>query len=302
MALDVHRLRLLRELAARGTIAATADALSYTPSAVSQQLATLEREAGAALLEREARRVRLTDAGHALVARAEEVLAALERAEAELEAGRSEVRGTLRMASFSTGARAVLAPAAAALRARHPDLALHVSDAEPHEALPRLRLGEIDLALAQQFPYVPARDLGGFHRVDLFDDPLDLALGPAFAGRPADFARLQGVPFIGGHLGTSCHTVLIHACRAHGYEPNIVGASNEYAVVLTLVAQNIGVSLAPGIAQDMAPEGVVYKRFRPRLHRRVYAVVRAGTEDRPAIRAMLEELRSVVRAKGLKKP
>jgi DNA-binding transcriptional LysR family regulator len=188
------------------------------------------------------------------------------------------------------------------LRARHPDLALHVSDAEPHEALPRLRLGEIDLALAQQFPYVPARDLGGFHRVDLFDDPLDLALGPAVAGRPADFARLQGVPFIGGHLGTSCHTVLIHACRAHGYEPNIVGASNEYAVVLTLVAQNIGVSLAPGIAQDMAPEGVVYKRFRPRLHRRVYAVVRAGTEDRPAIRAMLEELRSVVRAKGLKKP
>jgi DNA-binding transcriptional LysR family regulator len=300
MALDVHRLRLLRELAARGTIAATADALSYTPSAVSQQLATLEREAGAALLEREARSVRLTDAGHALVARAEEVLAALERAEADLEAGRREVRGTLRVASFSTAARAVVPGAAAAIRLRHPQLELHVADAEPHEALPQLRLGEVDLVVAQQFPYVPPRDLTGFHRVDLFDDPLDLAVGPGFADCPADFAKLEGVPFIGGHHGTSCHTVLIHACRAHGYEPRIVGASNEYAVILALVAEGLAVSLAPGIAQDMAPEGVVFRRFRPRLHRRVYAAVRAGTEGRPAIAAMLDELQAVIGRRGLK--
>jgi DNA-binding transcriptional LysR family regulator len=299
MPLDVRRLRLLRELAARGTIAATADALSYTPSAVSQQLATLEREAGTALLEREARRVRLTDAGHALVARAEEVLAALERAEAELESGRREVRGTLRVASFSTGARAVLPGVVAALARRHPELEVHVSDAEPHEALPQLRLGGFDLVLSQQFPYVPPRDHTGFHRVDLFDDPLDLAVGPRYADQRADFSKLRGVPIIGGHPETSCHTVLVHACRAHGYEPRIVGCSNDYAVVLALVAEGLGVSLAPGIAQDLAPAGVAFRRFAPRLHRRVYAVARAGTEGRPAITAMLDELRAFVARREL---
>ena len=290
MALDVHRLRLLRELAARGTIAATAQALDYTPSAVSQQLATLEREAGTALLEREPRRVRLTDAGRALVARAEDVIAALERAEAELEASRSEVRGTLRIAAFSSAARAVLPPVIGRLRAAHPDLLVHVADAEPHEALPQLRLGELDLVLAQEFPFVPPRDLSGFHRVDLFDDPLDIAVGPGFEGVSADFARLEGVPFIGGHPQTMCHTVLVHACRAHGYDPRIVGNSNDYAVVLALVAEGLGVSLAPGIAQDLAPPGVRFKRFRPRLHRRVYAAVRAGTAERPAVAALLEAL------------
>jgi DNA-binding transcriptional LysR family regulator len=299
MALDVRRLRLLRELSARGTIAATADALSYTPSAVSQQLSALEREAGAELLERQGRRVRLTDAGRALVARAEDVLAALERAEAELEAGRRDVRGTLRVASFSSAARAVLPGVAGALAVRHPDLVVHVSDAEPADALAQLRLGELDLVLSEQFPYVPPRDLTGFERVDLFDDPLDLAVGPGYEDRPADFTKLEGVPFIGGHPQTSCHTVLFHACRAQGYEPRIVGSSNDYAVILALVGEGLGVSLAPSIAQDLAPDGVTFKRFSPRLHRRVYAAVRAGTEGRPAITAMLDELRAFVARRGL---
>ncbi|HEY1273286.1 MAG TPA: LysR family transcriptional regulator [Thermoleophilaceae bacterium] len=299
MALDVRRLRLLRELSARGTIAATADALSYTPSAVSQQLSALEREAGAELLERRGRRVRLTDAGHALVARADEVLAALERAEAELEAGRRDVRGTVRIASFPSAARAVLPGAAGALAARHPDLVVHCSDAEPAEGLAQLRLGELDLVLSEQFPFVPPRDLSGFECVDLFEDPLDLAVGPGHEDAPADFGRLEGVPFIGGHPGTSCHMVLFHACRAQGYEPTIVGSSNDYAVVLALVGEGLGVSLAPAIAQDLAPAGVSFKRFRPRLHRRVYAAVRAGTLARPAIAAMLDELRAFVARRGL---
>ena len=290
MPLDVRRLRLLRELASRGTIAATAEALDYTPSAVSQQLAALEREAGTALLDREPRSVRLTDAGRALVERAEDVLAALERAEAELEASRSEVRGTLRVAAFSSGARSVLPSVVARLRMAHPALAVHVSDAEPHDSLPQLRLGELDVVLAQQFPYVPLRELSGVHRVDLFDDPLDIAVGPGFEHVKADFSRLEGVPFVGGHPGTLCHTVLEHACRAHGYEPAIVANSNDYAVVLALVGEGLGISLAPGIAQDLAPETVAFRRFRPRLHRRVYAAVRAGTESRPGIAAILAEL------------
>src|SRR5690242_13215417 len=117
MPLDVKRLRVLRELAERGTVAATAEALSFTPSAVSQQLSALEREAGVTLLEREGRRLQLTDAGRTLVAHADTVLAQLERAEADLRAGTSEISGTLNVAAFSSYARSLLPRAAATMLA-----------------------------------------------------------------------------------------------------------------------------------------------------------------------------------------
>src|SRR3954451_7799691 len=139
MPLDVRRLRVLRELAERGTVVATAEALSFTPSAVSQQLAALEREAGVVLLEREGRRLQLTDAGRTLVAHADTVLAQLERAEADLHAGASEISGTLNVAAFSSYARSLLPRAAAAMLA-HERLELHVRDAEPQDSIPLLRL------------------------------------------------------------------------------------------------------------------------------------------------------------------
>src|SRR6185369_1871590 len=178
MPLDVKRLRVLRELAERGTVAATAEALSFTPSAVSQQLSALEREAGVTLLEREGRRLALTDAGRTLVAHADAVLAQLERAEADLHAGAQEVTGTLRVAAFSSFARSVLPRVTAAILRDHPRLDVHVRDAEPQDSVPLLRLGELDVVIAQRFPYVP-RDFGpAFGVVDLFDDALHLATGP----------------------------------------------------------------------------------------------------------------------------
>src|SRR3954451_647441 len=145
--LDVRRLRVLREVARRGSLAGAADALSYTPSAVSQQIAALEREAGSALLERRARGVALTEAGEVLVEHAEAVLGALDAAENALAALAELRRGHLRMASFATAAGSVLPSAIDVFRARHPSVELTVGQASPTESVARLREGRIDLAL-----------------------------------------------------------------------------------------------------------------------------------------------------------
>jgi DNA-binding transcriptional LysR family regulator len=290
MPLDVRRLRVLRELAARGTIAATADALSFTPSAVSQQLSALEREAGVALLERNGRGVRLTDAGRLLVGHADDVLARLEAAEADLEAAAGAVTGTLRVASFNTAARWLVPDAVAALVSAHPQVEVHVVDDDPWRTIPALRLGEFDVVLGHDFPYEAPHDGTGFHRVDLFDDELFLALGPGRHHLQPDFAALEGEPWVAGHPGTSCHTVVVQACRAAGHEPRVVAASNDYSVILQLVARGLGVSLAPRIAHPLAPPEVDLVRLSPPLHRRIHALTRAGAERRPVVAAFLEQL------------
>jgi DNA-binding transcriptional LysR family regulator len=290
MPLDVRRLRVLRELAARGTVAATAEALSFTPSAVSQQLSALEREAGVALLEREGRRLALTDAGRTLVAHADTLLAQLERAEADLAAGTEEITGTLRVAAFSSFARSILPGVSAAILRRHPRVELHVRDAEPQDSVPLLRLGELDVVLAQRFPYVPRDYSAAFHVVELFDDPLHLATGPGHRDAVPRFTELHDRPWVAGHPGTSCHEVVLHACHAAGHEPRIVGFSNDFAVVTSLVAQDVGIAIVPELARDQAPPEVELRPFDPPLVRRILAVVRAGSERRPAVAAFLDEL------------
>ena len=168
--LDVRRLRVLRELAARGTIAATADALGYTAPAVSQQLAALEREAGVALLEKNGRGRRLTPAGEDLVARTEGILRQLEAAEAALERTTTHVAGVLRCAAFASAHRILLPRAIAALAAGHPDLRVTTRDMEPEESLPALKLGELDVVLAQEYAFAPNPADPALERTDLIDD------------------------------------------------------------------------------------------------------------------------------------
>src|SRR5215470_16040986 len=179
--LDVRRLRVLREVAARGTIAAAARSLAYTPSAVSQQLSALEREAGVALLDRGGGRIALTEAGRGLVRRTEAILDDLEAAEAELEATATEVGGTVRVACFPSAARALLAPAFAALRARHPLLDARLVELEPEASLPALRMGEVDVAVSHENARHPARGESRLRREDLLEEPLLVALRE---GRP----------------------------------------------------------------------------------------------------------------------
>src|SRR5688572_22443822 len=154
--LDVRRMRVLREVAERGTIAAAARALAFTPSAVSQQLAALEREAGVALLDRHGGRVRLTEAGRRLVARTEAILVELEAASAELSAAAADVTGDVHVAAFASAERALLAPAIAALQAQHPAVVVRTTELEPEASLPALKLGDVDLIVAHEDVRDPA--------------------------------------------------------------------------------------------------------------------------------------------------
>jgi DNA-binding transcriptional LysR family regulator len=217
--LDVRRLRVLRELAARGTIAATADALGYTAPAVSQQLQALEREAGVELLERNGRRRKLTPVGEELVARTEGILRELEAAEAALERTTTHVAGVLRCAAFASAHRVLLPQAIAALATRHPDLHVTTRDLEPEDSLPALKLGELDLALAQEYAFAPNAKDPALERTDLLEDRVNLAL-PAGHPRATDeevaIEALEEEPWIAGKVGSFCHLVVIHSARQAG--------------------------------------------------------------------------------------
>src|SRR6185437_11093194 len=184
--LDVRRLHMLRELSARGTIAATAQALGYSAPAVSQHLAALERQVGVSLLERQGRRVALTPAAQLLVGRTERVLAELEAAEAELADG--GVRGSVRLAAFPTAAATLVPRAMASFAARHPSAEVLLSELEPEDALPALKLGEADLAVVHEYDFSPRGDDPSVELTPLADDPIHVAVPAAHPAAGAQIA------------------------------------------------------------------------------------------------------------------
>jgi DNA-binding transcriptional LysR family regulator len=292
--LDVRRLRMLRELSERGTIAATADALGYSAPAVSQHLAALERQVGGALLERHGRGVTLTPAAVLLVGRTERVLAELEAAEAELAAGDGEVRGSVRLAAFPTAA-ATLAPRAMALFGeRHPGAEVLLLELEPEDALPALKLGEADVAVVHEYDFSPRGDDPAVELAPLVEDELYVAVPASHpaAGESIALDALAGERWVAGYVDTACHRVVITACRAAGFEPRIVAKSNDFRVVLALVAAGQGVAIVPGLAVDQPPAGVCLAPAEgaPRA-RRVLAAVRAGAGEHPGVVALLGALR-----------
>src|SRR5713226_483459 len=170
--LNVSRLRVLKEVAYRGSVSGAADALSYTQSAISQQIATLEAEAGMALLERHPRGVSLTAAGQTLLGHAEGILARLEAADAALAAIVGLRGGRLRMASFPTAGATLMPFAIATFRAAHPEVELSLAEGEPQEIAPRLLAGEFDLALLFEFRGVNESLGDGLESVELLEDPM----------------------------------------------------------------------------------------------------------------------------------
>jgi DNA-binding transcriptional LysR family regulator len=296
--LDVRRLRVLREVAARGTIAAAARSLAYTPSALSQQLTALEREAGVALLDRGGGRVALTEAGRGLVRRTEAILDDLEAAEAELEATASEVGGTVRVACFPSAARALLAPALAGLRSRHPLLDARLEELEPEASLPALRMGEVDVAISHENARHPARIEPRLQREELFEEPLLVALPaghPALGpnGAPVRLAALAGERWIATPPGSACHALLEDACAQVGFVPTIAYRTNDFGVISTFVAAGLGVGLMPTLAEPSFGDGVVMRPVGDaHAARRIYVAVRRGTAQRPAVDAVLGALRA----------
>jgi DNA-binding transcriptional LysR family regulator len=294
--LDVRRLRLLRELSLRGTIAAVAEALAYTPSAVSQQLSALEREAGVPLLERTGRRVRLTPAAQKLVAHAEAVLERLELAVGELAATRDRVAGRVRIGTFPTAARAILPHALASLAGRHPDLEPMVSEIDPAEVAPALRAGDLDVALVHEYDFVPGPVEPGLATEPLCDESMYLAATtpapvPA-ADEPGVLGRWRDAPWITATPGTLCHAMTLRACHGAGFTPHVRHHVDEFATVLELVAAGQGVALVPQLAVIDPPPEVTLVRLP--LHRRTLVAFRSGAGGHPAVTAIAAALRAAV--------
>jgi DNA-binding transcriptional LysR family regulator len=280
--LDPRKLHLLRELSRRGTIAAVAEAAAFTPSAVSQQLSALEREAGVPLLERTGRTVTLTPAGHLLVEHAHAVLEQLERASAALAAVRGGPAGPLRVGAFPTAARVLLPPALRCLAADHPGLVPMVSEIDPADVSAALRARELDVALVHEYDFVPPVTDGALETEPLFAEPMYLTDRPSIAAAADD-------PWIAGTPGTLCHTMTIRACQAAGFEPDVRHHVDDFDTVLAFAAAGQGVALVPRLAARTPPAGV---RLTPLpLHRRTLVAFRRGHGDHPAIRATITALR-----------
>src|SRR4051794_706418 len=252
--LELRRVRLLRELAARGTIAAVADALQFTPSAVSQQLAILEREAGLRLLERVGRGVRLTDAALVLVEHADALLERAALAEADLAAASGTVAGRGRMAGFQSVLLKLILPAMEALERDAPRLRCELIEAEPEDALPMLALGDMDLVLCDEWQHQPRRLPEGVERHDLLDDRVNIVLP---ARHPAarrhkhavPIAELAGESWTSGHLEMGWEEMTYRTCRElGGFDPDTRHRANDATISTALVARGLAVALLPDLA------------------------------------------------------
>jgi len=293
--LNLERLRTLDALARHGSVSGSAAALHVTTSAVSQQMAKLEREVGQRLLAKNGRGVRLTDAGRLLAQHAARILSQVELAESDLEAQRGQVVGELRMSAFPTAARGLFPGALAALRAAHPELRLRSVELEPEVGVARVVRGDLDLAVVLDWYNKPLALPGGLAKAAILDDPADVAM-PA-GHRLADRTEVELTEFaedewITWGEGEFCHEWLLYTLRAKGVEPRIGHRAAQTHTQLALVAEGLGVCVMPLLGRDPVPPGVVMVPVRQRVRRHVFVVWRTDADRRPSIRAAVRALRT----------
>lgn len=298
--LNLHQLRLLRELAHRGTIAAVADALSYSPSAVSQQLSLLERNAGVPLLERSGRRVALTPAGANLVRHAEVILERLETARTELAEGR-EVAGPLRLGIYPSAARALASGLLISLRGSYPRLEPWVWEVDPADAPDALRAGQLDLALTHYYDsgggevHAPPVEPGIESRA-VFTERMRLATpaGPTPAPDDDPVRRWRDANWILPTPGTLCHTSVTRLCEASGFHVDSWHRVDDYDTALGLVAAGAGVAVVPDLSAQNPPPGTVLTPLP--LLRRSEVAFRGGSAAHPTVEAFIAALREALPA------
>jgi DNA-binding transcriptional LysR family regulator len=294
--LDVRRLRLLRELSLQGTIRATASSLSFTPSAVSQQLSALERDLGVELLERRGRSVHLTPAARVLVERTEHILVELAAAEAEAKAVASGTEPALRIASFASAAATIVADAV-----RDNGLDVHILDSDPKLGLARLRAGEVELAILWEYDYVPIEPGSGIELVPLLDDPIQVVLPVSHhaAAEPAlELAALANETWVDSTPLSSCHPFLRRACNAAGFEPRVAAETNDHRTLHHLVASGVGLALIPLLSQLDLPASLVGRPVRTSPpKRRIHAAFRSASAKDRRITQLLERLDAAAKSR-----
>jgi DNA-binding transcriptional LysR family regulator len=303
--LDVRRMRVLREVALKGSFSAAAESLSFTQSAVSQQVAALEREAGAVLVERSARGVRLTDAGEAVVRHAEGILAKLAEAESELEAIAGLRGGRVRMSAFESVAGTIMPVAISRFAQQHPGVELSMALMEPDVAVAALRAGDIDIAMTVGAGKPGDREGDGVTHTHLLEDPLYLVLPqhhPLAHKRGVRLADLAGEPWIGGEPNCECTRVITNACVRSGFDPRIAFETDDYRAVQGFVAAGVGVSLIAELGLRTVRDDIVVRPLgRDTPVRQIYASALKGYRS-PATAAMIEMLRDVGRGHAAQRP
>jgi len=295
--LNVWRLQLLREVQRRGSVRAAAEAMSVTPSAVSQQLAILEKEAGVELLEKSGRQIRLTEAGLRLARHTDSITGAIAAAEADVASLRGSVVGTLRVAAFPTAARAVMPPVMTALSRIHPDLRVTLRDLEADDSLTALQMDEIDVAIVDEYgdgSRVPASSL---EVREFMRDPVYLASVPSGGSwkpggepKPAPLAEFRDAFWIMDTDNSHLSQVTRRACRAAGFEPHVRSSCRDFGVIIALVEAGLGVGVLPGLALLDRPLRADVRPISPPLVRRISSVVRPERRHHPAIVSAIAEL------------
>lgn len=293
--LNLQRLRLLQELSVRKTVAATAEAFYMSPSAVSQQLAVLEREAGVELLAKDGRGVKLTEAAFQLIRNSEDIFAAMEKAEADLEAASRGVVGTIHLSAFPTAARGIVIPMAAYFLNAYPNLNLHVLDYEPEEALPALTAGELDISLYYAWDLLPSITPLGVQTWDILSESVYLALPLdhhlAKQNRPIALNELAQEDWIVGREATSMMQLVTAATARAGYQPQVRVQTMDFQVILSAVSAGLGIGFIPPMGFIGGISGVTFRRLKDyELHRTVRVAIRKGSEHNPGIATVLSEL------------
>ena len=283
LVLDLKRLRLLRELKIRGTITAVAEAFSYSPSSVSQQLALLETEAGVPLLTKSGRRVQLTPQAEVLVTHTTQLLERMELMETELVSSLTEVRGTVRLAVFQSAALGIIPQALTLLAAEYPALRVEITQREPENALFEVWAREFDLVIAEQYPGHAAPRQPDLDRVRLCEDELRLGV-PAQRGirSLADAATL---PWVMEPRGTASRHWAEQLCRQHGFEPDVRFETADLQAHIRLIESGNAVAILPDLVWAGRTPSVELVRLVDSPTRTVFTSVREASRDRPTILA-----------------
>ncbi|MDH6570195.1 DNA-binding transcriptional LysR family regulator [Streptomyces sp. SAI-117] len=294
---DLRRLTVLRELQRRGSLARTAEALHLTPSAVSQQIAALAREAGVPLTEKEGRGVRLTGQARVLLAHADVIAAQLERARADLEAYGEGGRGSVTIGCLASGILGLLPDVLRALAERLPRVRVDVVESEPPDLFTALDAGQVDVAVAVHFAAAPPHTDVRYRRTELFTDVMDVAVpaGHRLAGRDrVSLRELAAEPWIVGDARSCVGAVARSVCAAAGFTPDIRHAVDDWSALAALVEAGRGVALIPRLVRpayahrDLA---LLTTKDGPPPSRHLFAAVRTGAETDPVLATVLEQLR-----------
>ncbi|MFI6170729.1 LysR substrate-binding domain-containing protein [Nocardia sp. NPDC051052] len=297
--IEARRLEVLRVLAATGTVTATATALHLTPSAVSQQIKVLEREAGAQLVQREGRGVRLTPAAQIMIRHGERVRAMWEGVRAELDAHSDQRQTTLRIGAFPSALARIVAPAAADLRRTHPHLQITLTEVETTQCFQLLSSDQLDIAVLVPLPDNPAPDDARFEQQYLLDDPQDLVVASdhplARRGASVELAEAAHENWIAAPEHIDQHQLILAACAAAGFTPRIAHSAQEWNAICSLVAHGFGVCLLPRMAPVAAEHAVarIPLSGEPRPFRRILTCIRRGSGQQDAVELGLRALHAV---------